>query len=110
MVQFETMQSLAREAGEAFTTSFGAWAKGAQAVASETADFAKRSLEQGGATVERLSGVRTLDKAVEVQGEYLRSAYETLVSQTSRMGDLATDTMRETVAPFEGLVAKTRTA
>lgn len=111
MNQFETIQTLGRDTVEASFKSFGAISKGAQATAVEIADYAKRSLEQGSAAVEKLVGTRTLDRAFEVQGEYLRTSYEGFVAQATRIGELATDTAKEAFAPIEGLVAKTtRTA
>lgn len=106
MMQFDTVPKFGRESFDAATASFHAFAKGAQAAAIEAADFARRSLEQGGATAEKLLGVRTFDKVVEIQGDYVRAAYEALVQQTTRMGELTTDTAKEAFAPIENLVAK----
>ena len=110
MIQFDTMQKFGKDGTDAATRSFGALSKGLQAAAAETADYAKRSFEMGSATVEKLVGVRTLDRAVEIQGEYVRTSYEGLVAQASRMGELAANTAKEFFSPLEGLVAKTAPA
>ena len=55
---------------DAALKSLGAVSKGAQAIAVETADYAKKSFEQGTATLEKLVGVKTLDKAIEIQTDY----------------------------------------
>ena len=109
MMQFDTFQKFGKESMDAAMTSFGAFSRGIQSAAVEAADYAKRSFEQSTQTIEKLAGVRTLDTAVEIQGEYLRSAYEGFVSQATKMGELATSTAKEVYAPVEGLVAKART-
>ena len=104
-MQFD-MQKLGKENVEAAMASFGAVSKGAQTEAVEVADFAKRSFEQGSATVEKLVGVRTLDKAVEIQTEYLKSSYESLVAQATRIGELYANVAREAYAPVETMMAR----
>jgi hypothetical protein len=110
MVQIDTVQKFGRDGVEAAMKSFGALSKGAQAAAVEAADYAKRSFEQGSATAEKLVAARTFQTVAEVQGEYLRSVYEGLVTQATRMGELMTSTAKEAFAPVEGLVAKTAPA
>jgi hypothetical protein len=56
--------------------------------------------------VEQLSGVKSLDKALEAQTEYARSAYETFVAESQKIAGLYTDLAKQTVKPFEGLAAK----
>lgn len=104
-MQFD-IQKMGKENVEAAMASFGAVSKGAQSAAAEVADFAKRSFEQGSATVEKLAGVRTLDKAVEIQTEYLKSSYESLVAQASKFGALYANVAREAYAPVESMFAR----
>ncbi len=110
MIQFDTFQKFGKESLDATMTSFGALSRGVQSAAVETADYLKRSFEQGSATVEKLASARTLDTAVAIQGEYVRTAFEGFVSQATKMGELAAATAKESYAPVEGLVAKARAA
>ena len=41
---------------------------------------------------------------MEVQTEYAKSAYEGLVAQATKMGELYTDLAKEAYKPFEGMV------
>jgi phasin family protein len=106
MMQFDNVQKIGAEGVEAAVKSLGVLSKGAQTVAAETAEFAKRSFEQSTATMEKLAGVRTLDKAMAIQSDYVRTSYENLVAQASKLGDLVTTTAREAYAPVEALVSK----
>jgi hypothetical protein len=110
MMQFDTFQKFGKDSMDAAMTSFGAFSRGVQSAAVEAADYAKRSFEQSSQVVEKLAGARTLDTAVEIQSEYLRSAYEGFVSQATKMGELAASTAKDVYAPVEGLVAKARVA
>jgi hypothetical protein len=106
MIQFDKVQHIGKDGMDAAMKSFGALSKGVQAAAAETADFAKRSLEQSSAAVQQIVNVRTIDKAMEIHTDFLRTSYENLVAQTSKMGELATVTAKEAYAPVEALVSK----
>jgi hypothetical protein len=53
-----------------------------------------------------MSGVKSLDKAIEVQTEFAKSAYETFVAESQKIAGLYTDLAKQTFKPFEGIVAK----
>ena len=106
IAQFENIQKIGKDNVDAALKSFGAVSKGAQAIAVETADYAKKSFEQGSATVEKLAGVKTLDKAIEIQTDYLKAAYEGFVAQSSKMGELTANTAKEAFKPYEGVLAQ----
>jgi hypothetical protein len=50
--------------------------------------------------------VKSLDKAIEVQAEFAKSAYETFVAESQKIAGLYTDLAKQTFKPFEGMVAK----
>ena len=104
--QFEQIQKLGKDHADAALKTLGAVTKGAQAIAVESADFAKKSYEQGTAAIEKLVSARTLDKAVEIQADYLRSAYEGVVAQSTKIGELYANLARDVFKPFETVAAK----
>jgi hypothetical protein len=77
-----------------------------QAIATAYGDYAKKSFENTKAFVEKLSGVRSLDKAIEVQTEFAKRAYETFVTESQKIGALYGDLARQSYKPSGGLVAK----
>ena len=101
---FEDVQKAGQENVNRAMQSFGAMSKGLQAIAVEAADYSKRSFETGAAHVETLMQVRSLDRAVEVQSEYVRSAYEDAVGQATRLGELYVELARNVVKPYEGFL------
>ena len=106
MIQFDQIQKLGKDNADAALKTFGAVSKGAQAIAVESADFAKKSFEQGTATIEKLVGAKTLNKAIEIQTDYVRSAYENMVAQTTKIGELYAGLAKDLFKPYETLAAK----
>lgn len=104
VTSFDQFQKFGQGSLDAAVKSLGAFTANAQAIATETADFAKKSLEQNSTAVEKLFGARTLDKAVEIQADYVKATYESLVGQTARMGVLFSALATDSLKPFEGLV------
>lgn len=106
MQQFEAFQKVGKENVDAALKSFGVASKGLQTIAVESSDFTKKSFEQGTAVVEKLVAVKTIDKAFEIQADYAKSAYESLVAQATKMGELYTTMAKDAFKPFEAVIAK----
>ena len=107
MIQsFDQFQKFGQDNLDATVKALGAFSNNAQAIAAETAEFAKKSFEHSSSTIEKLFGVRTLDKAVEIQTDYVKSAYDNLVNQSAKMGALYSALATEAFKPYEGLLNK----
>jgi phasin family protein len=106
ILSVDPMQKFGKENMDMAMNAFGAWAKNAQAIATEVADYSKKSFEDSAAAFEKLIGAGSLEKAMEVQTEYLRSSYEELVAETAKIGELYADLAREAYKPFEGVLMK----
>ena len=104
--QFDQFQKFGQDNVNAAIKTFGTLSKNAQAIAVETADYAKKSFEQGTATIEKLVGAGTLDKAIEIQSAYLKSTYEGFVAQSSKFGELYANLAKEAFKPYEDVMAK----
>jgi phasin family protein len=100
----DQMQKFGKEGMDMAMASFGAWTKNAQAIATEVADYSKKSFEGSAAAWEKLLGVKSLDKLMEVQSEYLKSSYEGFVAESTKLGELYADLAKEAYKPFEGMM------
>jgi phasin family protein len=89
--------------------SFGTWSKNAQAIATEVADYSKKSFEDSAAAWEKLLGAKSLETAMQVQSEYLKSSYENFVAESTKLSGLYTELAKEAYKPFEGVMAKAST-
>ena len=106
MVKIEEIQHYGKEHLETVVAATHTLQGGFQAIATAYGDYAKKSFEDGKAFVEKLSGVKSLDKAIELQTEYARSAYETFVAESQKIAGLYGDLAKQSYKPFEGLVEK----
>lgn len=107
MIQaFEDLQKYGKENLDLAVKAFGAQQKSVQAIATEVADYSKKSIEAGSATFEKLASVKTLDKAIEIQTDFAKSAYEGFVAHATKVGELVTELAKESFKPFEGAIAK----
>jgi phasin family protein len=79
---------------------------GFQAIATAYGDYTKKSFEDSKAFVEKLTGAKSLDKALEMQTEYARSAYETFVADSQKIAGLYSDLAKQTFKPLESFAAK----
>ena len=103
---FDEFQKYGTDGMDVVLKQLGAVSKGFQAIASEVADYSKESFEATAAAAEKLLGVKSLDKAIEVHSDYVKSAYEVFMARSSKLGALCTDLAKETYKPLEGYFAK----
>ena len=106
MLKVEEFQNYGKEQYEAAVATAGTCTKGWQAIAAAYGDYAKKSYQDGASFFEKLSGVRSLDKAFELQTDYAKTAYEGFVAQATKLGELYADLAKESYKPFEGMLAK----
>ena len=85
MKSFEDMQKFGKDNAEATMKSLGAYSRSVQAIAVEMTDYSKKSFEEGAAAAEKLLGAKSIEKAVEVQSDYLKTAYEGFVSRSTKL-------------------------
>jgi phasin family protein len=106
MIKVEDIQQYGKEHLETVVASATNVQHGLQAIASAYGDYTKKSFEDTKSLVEKLSSVKSFDKAVEVQTEFAKSAYETFVAESQKIAGLYTDLAKQTFKPLEGIVAK----
>jgi hypothetical protein len=104
----EDLQQVSKDNMESAMKCWGALSKGTQAIAVEVADYSKKAFEDGTAALEKLFGVKSFDKAIEVQTEFAKSAYEGFVAEATKIGELYADLAKETYKPFETMMAKAK--
>jgi len=103
---FDEIQQFSKDNVDTAMKAFGAVSKGAQAIAVEVADYSKKSFEEGTQAFEKLAGVKSVEKAIELQQAYLKDAYEGFVAKAAKIGELYTDLAKEAYKPYEGYIAK----
>ncbi|XBQ01992.1 MAG: phasin family protein [Stappia sp.] len=102
----EDMQKLGKDNMDVMMESIGAMTKGMQAIASEVADYQKKSFEDGTAAMEKLVAAKSLDKAFEAQSDYMKTAYEGFVGEVTKIGEMYSELAKDAYKPYEGVMAK----
>ena len=102
----EDMQKFGKDQFDAMAAVTTAYTKGVQQIASEASDYSKKSFETATATVEKLSGAKSMEAAVQVQTDFAKNAYEAFMAQSKKMADLFTTLGKDTMKPVEAAAAK----
>jgi phasin family protein len=106
MIKVEDIQQYGKQHIESVVASATTVQTGLQAIASAYGEYTKKSFEDTKSFVEKLSGVKSLDKAIEVQTDYAKSAYETFVTESQKIAGMYSDLAKQSFKPLEGMVAK----
>jgi phasin family protein len=77
-----------------------------QSVANAHNEYARKSFEETISFVEKLTRVRSLDKAIEVQTEFAKQAYVTFVAESQKICELYSELVRQILKPLAGYLAK----
>ena len=106
MFKVEDIQNYGKEQYETAVATATGLQNGLSAIASAYGDYTKKSYEDTKSFVEKLSGVKSLDKALEAQTEYAKSSYETFMADAQKIAGLYGDLAKQAFKPLEGIVAK----
>ena len=108
--QFEDFQKVSKEQMDQFSSTAASVARGFQAIATETTDYSKRSLESTSAFVEKMFGVKSIDTAIQLQSEFAKGQFEGFLAQTNKIGEIYKDIAKEAFKPVENAMAKGQSA
>jgi len=91
MFKLEDFQNYGKAQFEQAVASAASVQNGLQAIASAYGDYTKKSFEDVRSYVEKLSGVKSLDKVLEAQNDFARSSYETFAAESQKIAGLYND-------------------
>ncbi len=104
--KFDDIQKYGKEQFEAATAATDSVVKTLQAIATETADYSRKSFESGSAFLEKLFGAKSYDSAIQLHSEYWKSSYAGFIAQATRLGELYSCLANEAYKPFGTAFAK----
>ena len=106
MFNFEDANKKSRETMDTMLKSYAALTSAFQAIATETADYSKKAFEDSVAHVEKISSVKSVEAAVELQTKYVKSAYEGYITEATKIGEMYADLAKGAYKPFEAPVPR----
>ena len=62
-----------------------------KAIATAHADYVKSSFEANKAYLEKLATIKAPDQAMQITTDHMKSAYETFVAESTKIGDMYKD-------------------
>jgi hypothetical protein len=99
LFDFSEIKAFCANPFEAFATANPS-TKGLQAIAAETAEYSKTSLEKGRAFCEKLMAVKQIDEALTLQSDFAKSAYEDFLAQATKIGGLYASLAQDAFKPL----------
>ena len=91
---------------DAAHASMNSFPGGFHAIATAYSDYTRKSFEDTRSFVEKLSGAKSVDKAIEIQTEFAKSAFESFMAESQKIGALYRDLATQSYKPFGDLLAK----
>lgn len=97
----------ARDNIDAFVSAGTVAAKGVEALNTEVMAMSKRSMDDAAAAAKALTGAKTAKEFFELQSDLMRSSWDAMVSETSKIGEILTQYSKEASAPINDRVTAT---
>lgn len=107
MFNLDETSRKSKEMLEGMMGNYSEVAKSLQAIATENAEFSRRYFQDMTTHFERLMGVRSLEAAAELNASYAKSSFESLVAQSTKIGELYVNLGKVVAKPLETVVAQT---
>lgn len=101
MFSIDDASKYGKDAMENMLKSYSALAQGMQTITTEASDYSKKSYEDNAKAMEQLVAAKSLEKAIEIQSDLAKSAYEGFVAQTTKMSEIYANAARDAYKPLE---------
>ncbi|MES3029866.1 MAG: TIGR01841 family phasin [Pseudomonadota bacterium] len=85
---------------EAVIASVTASTKGAEAIGAQAMAYSKKAVENQVAAAKSLSGAKSIQEVVELQTNYAKSAFEAYIAEFSKMSEMMSASVKESVKPL----------
>ena len=102
----EDYQKLSKDGLDAAVRSFGELNRGFQALAAEVTDYSKKAFEDSFRAWEDLLGARSMGQVIEIQSQYAKRAYDSYMSEMSKLGEMYLSIARSASKPVERTAAR----
>lgn len=96
----EEMTDLTRGNVEAIVASSKVAARGIETLGQEVAEFGRRSFEEASAAVKNIAEVRSATDLFRLQSDYARSAFDSMIAESSKMSEAMMKLAGEVAEPI----------
>jgi phasin family protein len=102
----EEMQATSKQGFDAYVASANAFTKGFQTLATEAAEFTKKSVEDTVALTEKIVASKSVEKALELQQAHATKSFEGMMAQANKFGQFYMDAAKDAYKPLEAQMEK----
>ncbi len=102
----EEMQAASKQGFDAYVSSANTFTKGFQSLATEAAEFTKKSFEDSVALTEKVAASKSVEKAMELQQAHAAKSFEGMMAQANKFSQFYMDAAKEVYKPFEAQIEK----
>jgi len=101
---YDQFISFSKDNAEAVLKSANAAGKGFETIHSEVLAYTRKFIEGGVAGTKAVLSARSIEEALQLQGEFGKTMFQTQVDEAAKIGELALSTAREAAEPFQSRV------
>ena len=98
---YEEFSQLGKENIDAFVKSGAIFAKGFEEASKSWMAFTRRSFETSVETAKAVMSARDLREIVDVQSDFARTSFDSLVNESSRLSELGVKVANEALEPIQ---------
>ena len=103
--QYDQFTVFGKDNVDAVMAASNAYAKGFETLTSELLNLSKHSMEESIAATKALFGAKTLQEMIELQTTLARTTFDKMISQTTRVGEVATKVAQDAFEPLTNRVS-----
>lgn len=101
---YDQMLGYSKDTVEACMKAANAAGKGVETLHNELYAYSKQSVEDSISATKALLGSKSVHEALELQSDFAKSAFDSYVSQVTKLGEIVSATAKETFEPIQGRV------
>ena len=98
---YEEFSQLSKENIDAFVKSGTVFAKGLEEAGKLWIDFTRRSFETSVETAKAVMGCKDLREVVDVQSDFARTSFDSLVNEGSKLSEIGVKVANEALEPIQ---------
>lgn len=102
---YDQLLGYGKQTVEAYVKSASAAGKGAESLHNEIYSYSKQSLEESISAAKALLASKSVHEALELQTDFAKSAFDSYVSEMTKLSELVVSTTREAFEPIQSRIA-----
>jgi hypothetical protein len=108
--KFEDYQKMGQDQFQAVNGAAMSVASNFQTMLNEAGAYSKSVFESSASYVEKMLGAKSLENAVQIQADYAKASYESLLAQTTKVGEIYATIAKSAMRPVESAFGKVQAA